>query len=177
MASGRDWVDRRINILNRSGDEVPISISTSVLRGKDGEAVGGVETFRDLSALERLRRTIRQQYTFHDIISKNHAMRRMLDILPDVAASDSTVLVQGATGTGKELVAHAIHNLSSRRANTPLSPSIAERFPIRCWNPSSLGMSKVPSPVPSRTNQVASSGLSKARCSWTKLRTSLPRCR
>ncbi len=115
MATGRDWVDRRINILNRSGDQVPISISTSVLRGRDGQAVGGVETFRDLSALERLQRTIRQQYTFQDIISKNHAMRRVLDILPDIADGDCTVLIQGATGTGKELVARAIHNLSARQ--------------------------------------------------------------
>jgi transcriptional regulator with PAS, ATPase and Fis domain len=42
-------------------------------------------------------------------------MRRILDILPDVAASDSTVLIQGPTGTGKELVARAIHDLSPRR--------------------------------------------------------------
>lgn len=115
MQHGRRWVDRRINILNRQGDEVPISISTSVLRDRRGAAVGGVETFRDLSALERLRREIQQQYTFHDIVTKNHVMRRILDILPDVAASDSTVLIQGPTGTGKELVARAIHDLSPRR--------------------------------------------------------------
>ena len=115
MHSGRCWVDQRINILNRQGEEVPVSISTSILRDKDGNAVGGVETFRDLSALERLRREIDLQYTFQDIISKNHAMRRILEILPDIAASDCTVLVQGPTGTGKELVARAIHNLSGRR--------------------------------------------------------------
>ncbi len=114
MASGRQWVDRKIDILNRDGNEIPVSISTSILRDKQGTAVGGVESFRDLSAIEHLRREIDRQYTFHDIISKNHLMRRILEILPDVAASDSTVLVQGATGTGKELVARAIHNLSPR---------------------------------------------------------------
>ena len=115
LLTGRNWVDQRINILNRAGDHVPVSVSTSILRDKDGNSVGGVETFRDLSAIERLRREIDQQYTFQDIISKNHRIRRILDILPDIAASDCTVLIQGATGTGKELVARAIHNLSGRK--------------------------------------------------------------
>jgi PAS domain S-box-containing protein len=114
MQNGRRWVDQRINILNRQGEEVPVSVSTSILRDKDGLAVGGVETFRDLSAIERLRREIDRKYTFQDIVSKNHRMRNILDIVPDIAASESTVLIQGPTGTGKELVARAIHNLSPR---------------------------------------------------------------
>ena len=115
LLTGRNWVDQRINILNRTGDHVPVSVSTSILRDKDGNPVGGVETFRDLSAIERLRREIDQQYTFQDIISKNHRVHRILDILPDIAGSDCTVLIQGATGTGKELIGRAIHNLSDRK--------------------------------------------------------------
>lgn len=114
MSSGRCWVDRRIDILNSRGEKVPVSISTSILRDEDDRAVGGVETFRDLSAIEILRKEIDDHYTFQDIISKNHQIRRILDILPDVASSDSTVLIEGPTGSGKELVAKAIHNLSRR---------------------------------------------------------------
>ncbi|MBN1908641.1 MAG: sigma 54-interacting transcriptional regulator [Pirellulales bacterium] len=114
MHSGRQRVDQRINILNSQGKEVPLSVSTAVLRDESGEMIGGVETFRDLSAVELLRKEIDQQYTFHDIISKNHTIRQILDILPDVAASDSTVLIEGPTGSGKELFARAIHNLSRR---------------------------------------------------------------
>ncbi len=114
MESGRRIVDRRINILNHQGEKVPVSISTSTLRDEDGNAVGGVETFRDLSAIERLRKEIDERYTFQDIISKNHQIRRILDILPDIAASESTVLIEGPTGSGKELLAKAIHNLSRR---------------------------------------------------------------
>jgi len=110
----RRWVDRRIDILNSRGEKVPVSISTSILRNEDDRAVGGVETFRDLSAIEILRKEIDDHYTFQDIISKNHQIRRILDILPDVASSDSTVLIEGPTGSGKELVAKAIHNLSRR---------------------------------------------------------------
>ncbi len=114
IRSGRQWVDRRINILNGQGEEVPVSISTSVLRDEKGRAVGGVETFRDLSAIELLRKQVEDRYTFHDIITKSHPLRRILDILPDIAASDTTVLIEGPTGSGKELVAKAIHNLSRR---------------------------------------------------------------
>ena len=73
-----------------------------------------METFRDLSAIEMLRKEIDDRFTFQDIVSKNHQIRRILDILPDIAASDSTVLIEGPTGSGKELVAKAIHNLSRR---------------------------------------------------------------
>jgi PAS domain S-box-containing protein len=114
LDTGRCWVDQRIDILNSRGEQVPISISTSVLRDASGQSLGGVETFRDLSALEMLRREINQQYTLHDVVSKNHRMCRMLQTLPDLAAVDSTVLIEGPTGSGKELVARAIHNLSPR---------------------------------------------------------------
>ena len=114
MESGQRVIDRRINILNSRGERVPVSISTSVLLDEQGVAVGGVETFRDLSMIERLRKEICDRYTFQDIISKNHQMRRVLEILPDIAASDCTVLIEGPTGSGKELVARAIHNLSRR---------------------------------------------------------------
>ena len=114
MSSGRRWVDRRIDILNGRGEKVPVSISTSVLRDEYGRAVGGVETFRDLSAIELLRKEIDDRYTFQDIVTKNHQIRRILDILPDIASSESTVLIEGPTGSGKELVAKAIHNLSKR---------------------------------------------------------------
>ncbi|NQU22019.1 MAG: sigma 54-interacting transcriptional regulator [Candidatus Nealsonbacteria bacterium] len=114
MESGRQRVDRRINILNNRGEKTPVSISTAVLRNEQGEVIGGVETFRDLSSVELLRREIHQRYTFRDIISKNHEIRRILGILPDIATSNSTVLIEGPTGTGKELFAKAIHSLSAR---------------------------------------------------------------
>jgi PAS domain S-box-containing protein len=104
-----------VTILNKEGRKVPISISTAVLRSEKGEIIGGVETFRDLSTIEELKKELSQKYSLGDIISKNHLIHEIFNILPHIAESDSTVLIQGASGTGKELFAKAIHNLSQRK--------------------------------------------------------------
>jgi PAS domain S-box-containing protein len=103
-------------IVDASGRRVPISVSTALLRDEHGEIVGGAETFRDLSVVEELRKQIKGLRKVGDIASRSVAMRRVLDILPKLASSDSSVLLQGETGTGKELVARAIHELSGRRS-------------------------------------------------------------
>ena len=115
IKTGKEIIDRRINVLNNEGQTIPVSISTAVLRDKKGNTIGGAETFRDLSAIELLRQEIRGQYTFMDIISQNHKIHQLFDILPDIATSESTVLIEGPTGSGKELFARAIHNLSQRK--------------------------------------------------------------
>ncbi len=115
MRTGKEIINFRVDILNSKGIRTPISISTSVLRDENGEIVGGVETFRDLSAIETLRKEISRSYTYADIISKNHEIKKILDILPDIAISDSTVLIEGPSGSGKELFARAVHNLSKRK--------------------------------------------------------------
>jgi len=114
LKTGKSMIDLPISILNIMGKTVPISVSTAVLKNDRGETVGGVETFRDLSAIEEMRRELSRQYCFGDIISKNHEIVKMFSVLPDIAQSHSTVLIQGASGTGKELFARAIHNCSNR---------------------------------------------------------------
>ena len=115
LKTGKEIIDQPVNILNQEGKVIPISISTAVLKDEKGNIIGGVETFRDLSALEILRKEVSRQYSFEDIISKNREIREIFDILPNIAESDSTVLLQGESGTGKELFARAIHNLSRRK--------------------------------------------------------------
>ena len=115
IESGQELINLPVTILNSEGRSLPISISTAVLYDKNGRIIGGVETFRDLSMVEMLRKEIRNQYTSEDIISKNHQIQKILDILPDIAVSESTVLIEGPSGTGKELFARAIHNLSGRK--------------------------------------------------------------
>ncbi|NUN97201.1 MAG: sigma 54-interacting transcriptional regulator [Candidatus Omnitrophica bacterium] len=62
-----------------------------------------------------LQEEIRGQYNFEEIVGQSSALRSVLETVELVAATDSTVLIQGETGTGKELIARAIHNLSPRR--------------------------------------------------------------
>jgi len=114
METGKPVVNRAIAILRADGREIPISISTALLKNKSGEIIGGVETFRDLSLVEELRREIHRQYRLEDILSKSPLMQKIFALLPEIARSDSTVLIQGESGTGKELVARALHNLSQR---------------------------------------------------------------
>jgi PAS domain S-box-containing protein len=102
-------------IINRKGKEIPVSVTTALLRNRAGKITGAVEIFRDLSALEALRRTIAGGYCFGDMVSKNHRMQEIFAILPDIAASDSHLLIQGPSGSGKGLLASVVHELSSRK--------------------------------------------------------------
>jgi PAS domain S-box-containing protein len=115
MISGNPVVGKTVYIVNAAGEQVPVSISTAILKDEQGTIIGGVETFRDMSLVEKLRKELRQGYTYEDVISKNHKMRKLFRILPDVANSLSTILIEGESGTGKELFARAIHNLSPRK--------------------------------------------------------------
>ena len=116
IETGLPVVNRTASIANTTGRRVPISVSTALLRNERGEVVGGAETFRDLSVIEELRKEITGRVELGDICTRSVAMRRVLDVLPRVAESESTILLQGETGTGKELVARAIHALSGRRS-------------------------------------------------------------
>jgi len=115
METGKAIVNRTVYIVKADGKEIPISVSTALLRDERGRVIGGVETFRDLSLVEELRKELAGRYTFADIVSKSRQMLRLFQILPEIAASGSTVLVEGESGTGKELFARAIHNLSPRK--------------------------------------------------------------
>ncbi len=115
LSGGRPEINLQARIITREGIEKPISISTAVLKDEKGNIIGGVETFRDLSELEDLRRQVSRGYTREDIVGTHALMKEILSFLPDIAESESPVLIEGPTGSGKELIARAIHNQSPRR--------------------------------------------------------------
>ncbi len=115
--TGKPVVNATAHIVTRNGERVPIRISTAILKDPAGRVIGGVETFQDLSQVEQLRKELHSRYSFEDIVGRSAAMTRLFEILPQVAASSSTVLIEGPSGTGKELFARAIHHLSPRRKN------------------------------------------------------------
>jgi PAS domain S-box-containing protein len=114
LRTGQPVINKAVYIIDSKGRRVPVSITTAVLRDEQGEVIGCVESFRDLSRVEELQKRLEAKYTYEDIIGRSAAMRKVFELLPIVAESDSTAMIEGASGTGKELVARAIHNLSSR---------------------------------------------------------------
>lgn len=115
MSDGKPVANAVAHIVNHDGQRVPIRISTALLKNDKDRVIGGVETFQDLSQVEELKKELRARYSFQDIIGRSPAMARLFDILPRIAESSSTVLIEGASGTGKELFARAVHNLSARK--------------------------------------------------------------
>ncbi len=74
-----------------------------------------LEQRRLIDELEQLRNQLREDYRFHNILSKSPKMRRIFDLIKHVGPLGSTVLIWGETGTGKELIAQAIHASDTRR--------------------------------------------------------------
>ena len=121
IKTGKPIINRPAFIVNADGRRIPISVSTALLRDERGRVAGGAETFRDLSLVEELRKELEGRFQVGDLVSRSASMRRVFDLLPQIASSDATVLIHGETGTGKELMARAIHDLSPRR-NKPFVP-------------------------------------------------------
>ncbi len=110
--TGKTVVGKTCYIVDARGRRITISVSTALLKNVHGEVVGGVETFRDLSEMESLRLKFKGDFDMGDLISHSPAMQKVLEVTPAVAETATTVLIQGETGTGKELVAKTIHALS-----------------------------------------------------------------
>ena len=114
-----------------------------------------------------LRRQLEERYRFEGLVGKSKVMRELFELLETVAQTSSTILVTGETGTGKELVARAIHH-NSRAAPSGLSQSAAGRFPKRCSRPSCSATPAARSRAPSRPAPAASKRPTAARCSSTR---------
>ncbi len=114
LYTGLPVANRTILIKNRQGGKVSVSISAAPLVDHDGNVLGGVETFRDLSVETSLRQQLTKSYTFEQMVSKSPAMQRIFQIMPEISRSESNVLILGESGTGKELVASAIFHASLR---------------------------------------------------------------
>lgn len=113
---------RRCQIIKKDGTILPIIKNSSALVSEDGKVGGGVETLMDLSEIvardlqiERLSSVLKGRDRFHGIIGKSPIMRRVYDLITDAANSDAPIIIYGESGSGKELVAAAIHKLGKRK--------------------------------------------------------------
>ena len=108
-------VNMPVYIIRSDGKRIPISVNASILKDRKGSTIGGVETFRDLSAIKKLLKSFRKHHCFENMVSKNQRMLEIFSTLLMIADSDCNVLIEGATGTGKELLARAVHNNSLKK--------------------------------------------------------------
>ena len=107
------FTDDDVELLSRIGAQVALAVANSM-------AYQEISLLKDKLAKEKLylEDEIRIEYNFEEIIGDSPALTRVLKQVEIVAQTDSTVLILGETGTGKELIARAIHNLSGRQERT-----------------------------------------------------------
>src|SRR6202034_861091 len=107
----------------------------SQIAGQIAIAVDNALAYRQISELKDqltqeklyLENELRSEMNFEDIIGNSTALRKVLRQVEAVAPTGSTVLIQGETGSGKELIARAVHNLSQRRKHSFVQPNCAAR--------------------------------------------------
>ncbi|HUL57678.1 MAG TPA: sigma 54-interacting transcriptional regulator [Anaeromyxobacteraceae bacterium] len=125
LSSGRPVGNREVTILDGAGRSFPISISAGPVRDEAGGTLGAVCTVRDLREIERLADERRQRGPLLGIVGKHPRMREVFDRVEMIRDSDSTVLIQGESGTGKGLLALALHRVSPRHARPFVKVSCA----------------------------------------------------
>src|SRR5213594_3883327 len=105
------YTDDEVGFLTQVANQIAIAVENAL-------AYGEIRSLKDKLAEERvyLRDEVRNERNFEEVVGKSTVLRRVLRNAETVAPTDSTVLIYGETGTGKELIARAIHNLSPRRS-------------------------------------------------------------
>ena len=129
---GKEWCSlfvsgevraKKCLISDKSRRAVHVVKNASVLKDSEGRLLGAVETFTDISEIvrqkqeiESLRRSCQLEEGHHGLLGESQPMRDLFELIENVAQTDAPVLIQGQSGTGKELVARALHEESPRSA-------------------------------------------------------------
>jgi PAS domain S-box-containing protein len=100
----------------RTADDETLSVRANymALKNEKGINVGGLATFHDLTLVRQLKQAMSDRYTFHDMIGKSPEMQKIFETVTVISGTDTTILIEGATGTGKDLLAKVIHSSSKR---------------------------------------------------------------
>lgn len=112
--SGKAVINRNGYIVDLEGKRLPVSVSSALLRDREGNIIGGAETFRDLREIEQLKQ-LRARERYGEMETNSEAMRKVLSMVPVVAPSSATLLILGESGTGKEVLARTIHQSSNQK--------------------------------------------------------------
>ncbi len=121
LSTGRPEFDqiRRVGGINIVINSLPIQM--------DGKNMGAVATFKEAERIQAIDRKVREQlyckgfvakYTIDQMASDNPAMKQLVKKAEKYTRTDETIMIQGETGSGKEFLAHSLHNLSRRKRKT-----------------------------------------------------------
>ncbi len=100
------------NMLTSQGDQIPVMVSTTPLRNRNNEIIGGTETFQDLRHSTEMPQKNPLQFFGSALTSRSPVMGDIIQTLPSIAAGRNIVLLEGESGTGKKTLARCIHALS-----------------------------------------------------------------
>lgn len=114
---GKSIFDFDSQIECKGSSPIPIRLNAALLKDEKDNPAGGVITFRDLSIIKKIEGMLKHESNFHGMIANSRTMKEIYTLLEQISDSDAPVLITGETGTGKELIANAIQNLSKRRKN------------------------------------------------------------
>ncbi|WP_022663588.1 sigma-54 interaction domain-containing protein [Desulfospira joergensenii] len=107
---------KETDMINLDRQQLPIRMNTAPLFAEDGRVIGYIETIDDIRSSQKPGRAVGEAYSFSNIVGRSPQMEKIFQTLPILAQSDASILITGETGTGKDLVAEAIHQTSEREA-------------------------------------------------------------
>ena len=105
-------------MMTPDGETVPIRATYMPLENEEGKIIGGLATVQDLTLAQHLDQVISDRYTFHHMVGKDPTILNIFEKVTVVADTDATVLIEGATGTGKDMLAKVIHSAGRRSKKT-----------------------------------------------------------
>ncbi len=112
---GQPHQDVAVSIRNKRNEHVHLLVNAAPLYNEDGQIIGGIETFRDVSKNMWLQEELKRQYGYTTIVGQSEPMKKVYETLGALVNTDTTVLIQGESGTGKELIARALHFFGQRK--------------------------------------------------------------
>jgi PAS domain S-box-containing protein len=119
LGTGKTIKEYRLECNHEYHSNQVVSISSAPLRDRAEKNIGTVLVIRDISQVAAMEGELRERYNLHNILGKSHKMQMIFRLLAELMNTDTTVLITGETGTGKELVAKALH-YGGPRASRPL---------------------------------------------------------
>ena len=117
LQSGNSIFNFDTKIITYDQKELSVKINATILDDENKKPVGAVISFKDTSQIEDLDKILREDSDYLGIVGKSSSMLEIYKLINEIADSDAPVLIQGETGTGKELIANAIQETSKRRKN------------------------------------------------------------